>query len=155
MNLKKLLVIAIPTIFILIQFFQPKKNQLGIGKNHIINEVEIPDSIKNILSVSCFDCHSNQTNYKWYHKVSPVSWFINGHIQEGKSELNFSDWKSQDVYDKISLLDEISSEIAEKKMPLKAYTLIHKEAKLSDKEIEVLNKWTESYSEELLEKYKK
>ncbi len=155
MNLKKSLLIAIPVIFILIQFFQPEKNQMGIGDNHIINESEIPDTIKNMLTMSCFDCHSNQTNYRWYHKVSPVSWFINGHIQEGKSELNFSDWKSMDVYDKIALLDEISSEITDKKMPLKAYTLIHKDAKLTEEQIRILNEWTENYSEELLEKSKK
>ena len=25
---------------------------------------------------SCFDCHSNQTNWKWYSNIAPASWLI-------------------------------------------------------------------------------
>eukprot|EP01155_Anaeramoeba_flamelloides_P026861 Anaeramoba_flamelloidesa820779_12.p1 GENE.a820779_12~~a820779_12.p1 ORF type:complete len:158 (+),score=19.88 a820779_12:701-1174(+) len=153
-KLKTLLIIALPIVFILMQFFQPDKNTMGIDKNHIINESAISDSIKNILSVSCFDCHSNQTNYHWYHKISPVSWIINGHINEGKEDLNFSNWKSMGVYDKIAILDEISEEVKDKKMPLKAYTIIHKKAKLSKDQINTLNNWTTQYSEMLLKENK-
>ncbi len=127
---------------------------MGIGENHIINETSIADTVKNMLSVSCFDCHSNQTNYHWYHKISPVSWIINGHINEGKEELNFSNWKSMDVYDKIAILDEICEEVKDKKMPLKAYSLIHNEAKLSEEQIKTLCDWTSQYSELLLKENK-
>ncbi|MCW3785376.1 heme-binding domain-containing protein [Plebeiibacterium sediminum] len=154
MNLKKYKLFAIPVILILIQFFQPAKNSMGIGENHIINETSIADTVKNMLSVSCFDCHSNQTNYHWYHKISPVSWIINGHINEGKEELNFSNWKSMDVYDKIAILDEICEEVKDKKMPLKAYSLIHNEAKLSEEQIKTLCDWTSQYSELLLKENK-
>ncbi len=147
---KKYLFIIILAFFIIIQFFQPSKNEMGVGNKHIVNDVEVPANIKNLLSVSCFDCHSNQTNYKWYHKIAPVSWMIDCHIKEGKSELNFSDWQSMDVYDKIAMLDEMGEEISEKKMPLKAYTFIHQDAKLSAAQIKTIKDWIDNYSEKLL-----
>ena len=45
------------------------------------------------LAVSaCFDCHSNEVNWPWYSNVAPVSWFVQNHVEEGRSELNFSEW---------------------------------------------------------------
>ncbi len=51
---------------------------------------------------SCFDCHSNNTNYPWYSKVAPISWYINSHIKKGRKILNFSKWNgySKDEKDK-------------------------------------------------------
>ena len=58
----------------------------------IVNNV--PNSIKNTLQTSCYDCHSNNTYYPWYNKVQPVAWILESHIEEGKAELNFSDWNT-------------------------------------------------------------
>ncbi len=64
--------------------------------------------------------------------MQPVAWFLENHIEEGKAELNFSEWDSYSNRRKISKLKSIVSQIKENKMPLSSYTMIHKDALLDD-----------------------
>ncbi len=41
---------------------------------------------------ACFDCHSNETEWRWYTNIAPISWFIQSEVDEGREELNFSEW---------------------------------------------------------------
>jgi len=46
-----------------------------------------------VLAVkACFDCHSNETVWPWYSNVAPVSWWVQGHVDEGREKVNFSRW---------------------------------------------------------------
>ena len=40
----------------------------------------------------CFDCHSNETEWRWYSHVAPLSWLIQHDVDEGRRELNYSEW---------------------------------------------------------------
>ena len=40
----------------------------------------------------CFDCHSNETQWPWYTHVAPMSWLAQRDVDEGRRELNFSEW---------------------------------------------------------------
>ncbi len=138
------ILLSLVIIFIAFQFFQPDKN-LGIlstGED-LFSQVYIDDSIKVLLETSCFDCHSNHTNYPWYGQLSPVSIFLNKHIVEGKKELNFSEWASYPDKDKISKLVNIYDEVEAGDMPLESYLKIHKEAALSEHEKELILSWAE------------
>ena len=44
---------------------------------------------------ACYDCHSNQTKVMWFEKVAPLSWWIKGHVDDGRGALNFSEWKTK------------------------------------------------------------
>ena len=33
-------------------------------------------TVEKSLQISCYDCHSNNTQYPWYNKVQPVAWFL-------------------------------------------------------------------------------
>jgi len=78
---------------------------------------------------ACYDCHSNQTRWPWYSSFAPFSWLVQGHVDEGRSELNFSEFdKPQEE------ADEAVEMVEEKKMPPKSYLLLHPEARLSDAE---------------------
>lgn len=149
-RLFKVAFIFITAVFIIIQFFQPEKNSTDNFSSHIFEKEQVPENIKDMLKSACFDCHSNQTTYLWYHKIAPVSWMVNKHVINGKDELNLSLWGEMDIYDKIGTLEEICQEVERKKMPLKSYTIMHKEAKLSEKQIAELCAWTEKLSLELL-----
>lgn len=138
--------------FITIQFFQPEKNRTKNTENHIYAIKEIPSSIQKLLNNACMDCHSSRTNYLWYHKVAPVSWIVNKHVIAGKNELNFSEWRQMDVYDKITILEEMCQEVQRKTMPLKSYKTMHPKAKLTNDEISEFCAWTTQLSEELLSK---
>ncbi|HYQ57197.1 MAG TPA: heme-binding domain-containing protein [Draconibacterium sp.] len=146
------LFIVLLLAFIVLQFFQPEKNSTKAGSNHIFNQEEVPEHIQTILTTSCFDCHSNNTNYLWYHHIAPVSWLINNHIEEGKSDLNFSEWEEMDVFDKITILEEICQETEQKKMPIESYQKMHPKSKLTEEQIAELCDWTTKLAEETLVK---
>jgi mono/diheme cytochrome c family protein len=40
----------------------------------------------------CFDCHSNETVWPWYSRITPISWFIQRDVAAGRRKLNFSEW---------------------------------------------------------------
>jgi mono/diheme cytochrome c family protein len=41
---------------------------------------------------ACFDCHSNETVWRWYSHIAPVSWLVQRDVDEGRRELNYSEW---------------------------------------------------------------
>jgi len=47
---------------------------------------------RTLAVAACFDCHSNQTTSRWYEHVAPVSWWIQGHVSDGRRALNFDAW---------------------------------------------------------------
>jgi hypothetical protein len=144
------LVIIILLVFIGIQFFQPAKNQSEMSEKHLLRQEQVPENMQNLLKNACLDCHSNNTDYKWFHQIAPVSWMVNQHIIDGKDDLNLSEWGDMDVFDKIKNLEQICRETERHRMPLKSYSAIHKKAKLSEDQIAELCEWTTKLSEELL-----
>jgi hypothetical protein len=146
----KILLFSAIIIFIVIQFFQPEKNQSTDSENLIFKHEQIPDSVQQILKNACFDCHTNNTKYLWYHRIMPVSWMINKHIIEGKDELNFSDWGKLDNYDKIGALEDMRQELEQKTMPIKQYVWMHKEAKLTDIDRAAIIAWIDKKGGELV-----
>lgn len=120
---------------VVIQFFPIILNESNyVPQSDFMVENQVPAKIKNRLQVSCYDCHSNNTDYPWYSKIQPAAWFLEDHIQEGKDELNFNEWATYSDRRKNSKLRSIISQIEEDKMPLDSYTLIHKDAILSDED---------------------
>jgi hypothetical protein len=49
---------------------------------------------RQLAVAACFNCHSNQTHTYWFEKVAPVSWWIKGHVDDGRRRLNFDDWQT-------------------------------------------------------------
>ncbi len=124
---------------IVIQFFPITLNESDtVPQSDFMVENQVPATIKNRLQVSCYDCHSNNTDYPWYSKIQPAAWYLEDHIQEGKDELNFNEWAEYSDRRKNSKLRSIISQIEEDKMPLDSYTLIHKDAILSDEDKRVI-----------------
>lgn len=128
---------------VVIQFFRPSKNIAeGIALNDISTKYTVPDSIAAILKVACNDCHSNNSRYPWYWNFQPVAWFLNGHITAGKGHLNFSDFAAYPIARQYKMFDNINKEIKGGGMPLGSYTLIHRDAILSDNDKAAFAAWT-------------
>jgi len=143
------LVIAV-VAFIILQFFQPEKNNNTDTTNLIFKHEQIPADVEAIISNACLDCHSNNTKSVWYDRIVPVSWMVKKHIDDGKKELNFSEWGKFDAYDKIGALEDIRQEVEQKTMPLKAYVMIHRDAKLSEEQVAALLAWIDKKGAELV-----
>ena len=139
--LKKILLVLFVAL-VVAQFFRPEKNDGDLASlTAFVKDAHPPKSIQNTLETSCYDCHSNTTNYPWYDNITPVNYWLNGHINHGKKHLNFSNWSSYSPKQKAHKLDELVEEIKEGHMPLGAYLWMHKEAKLTQKQIEDIEAW--------------
>jgi hypothetical protein len=139
--LKKILLVLL-IVFVAIQFIQPARNTNGqILPTDISKTVYVPENVQQILRTSCYDCHSNNTNYPWYNYVQPTAWILANHIKHGKKDLNFSDFGSYPTRKQQSKLKAIADQIKDGEMPLSSYTLIHQNARLSKEEKSIIIDW--------------
>ena len=135
MRIVKIIMLVLLVCFVGLQFVPTKLNQSTVVPKTDFMEVnKVPATIRNKLQVSCYDCHSNNTDYPWYNKIQPAAWFLEDHIKQGKDELNFSEWEAYSNRRKNSKLRSIISQIQDDEMPLYSYTLMHREAKFSEAE---------------------
>ena len=96
-----------------------------------------------LLQRACQDCHSDRTHYPWYSYVAPVSFLIRSDVKEGREHLNLSRWSEYSLPRKERCLSEIANQVKDRDMPLQKYTWIHREARLSDDEVNAIFQWTQ------------
>ena len=116
---------ALVVVFVLIQF-------VPYGRDHtnppVTNDFKwTSQKAEAIARESCYDCHSNETKWWWAVSIAPFSWLAQRDIDEGRSKLNFSEWKSGQNVD--GFQDAVNGE-----MPPFQYTILHPGAKLTDAE---------------------
>ena len=99
---------------------------------------QAPSDIATIVKSSCYDCHSNHTVWPWYSYVAPVSWVVSGHVEEGRKELNFSEWTDYEFKRKDHKLEECVEALEDGWMPEEGYIKMHEKANLSQKQRELL-----------------
>ena len=139
--IKKIL-LALLMILILIQFYRPKRNISAQPMPNDVSQVyAVPADVHTIINKACADCHSNNTRYPWYAEIQPVRWWLDDHIEEGKKELNFNEFKTYSPRRQYNKLQQTVKQIKEGEMPLSSYTLIHANARLTDTEKQTLFSW--------------
>jgi len=128
--------------FVVIQFIQPARNKSGqVLQTDITNVYPVPARVQAILQSACYDCHSNYTRYPWYSYIQPAGWWLTHHINEGKEELNFSDFGSYSFKRRTNKLRAIENSINDGTMPLSSYTLLHKDARLTGEKRQLITAW--------------
>lgn len=150
MKVVKIIAIVLLVAFVGIQFMPTTRNQSdSVPSTDFMLVNNVPENIQKKLQVSCYDCHSNNTQYPWYNKIQPVAWFLEDHIKEGKAELNFNEWDSLSNRRKKSKLRSIIKQIESDEMPLYSYTLIHKDVSFSEAEKQELIRWIEQLKDSI------
>jgi len=140
----KLLGLGFIAILILLQLFQPDRNIAPPDpEGDMLAVISPPEHIADLIKLACYDCHSNSTIYPWYSRISPLSWYLNKHVKEGKQELNFSEYGQLEKADKIGALADFCDALDAGTMPLQSYMLIHKQARLSQEDSDALCLWSE------------
>lgn len=132
--MKKILIVLL-VAFIIIQFFPIDKTNPATNDGMDFLKIKnTPEPIANIIKNSCYDCHSNETEYPFYSNIQPVAWLLKNHIDEGRKELNFSTFATYEPKRQAHKLEEATEYVEQKKMPLESYTLGHQDAKLTDEQ---------------------
>jgi len=137
-------------VFVCIQFIPTNRNQsTEILDTDITKTFKVPQNIQTLLNESCYDCHSNNTKYHWYDKIQPASLFVERHINEGKKELNFSEFGAYSNRKQKSKLKFLISQVKDDKMPIASYALIYSNAKLSESEKKEIMDWATTLRDSL------
>ena len=124
------------------QFIPIHTNNVQIIENQTFDSLyETPKNIIRLLENGCYDCHSNQTNYPWYSKVQPFSFFMSKHVNDGKRELNFSEFVKYTERRRQSKLRSIINQLEENEMPPFEYKVFHSDAYFSESEKKKLIRW--------------
>lgn len=114
-------------VFVLIQL-------IPFGHSHTNPPVaKQPDwdsmTTRDLFARACNDCHSNETYWRWYAYIAPVSWLVARDVNEGRRHLDVSEWDKPQRHTK-----DVANEIRSGDMPLWFYVPLHPTAKLSDSE---------------------
>ena len=152
--MKRILLLLL-VVLVVIQFFRPEKN-VSDNQTYALNtKYQVPDTVATLLHNACNDCHSNYTTYPWYAEIQPTAWWLANHIKEGKKHLNFSEFTSRPIWWQNHKLEETIEMVKEKEMPIPSYTWLglHKGAKLTDAERQILIDWAQTQMDTLKAKY--
>ncbi len=95
--------------------------------------------VEKILTRSCGDCHSSHASLPWYGHIAPASWLIVRHMDRGIKKLDLAAWDTRKPLH--GEMEDICDAVSGREMPLLSYTWIHRDAKLSDREIDVVCNW--------------
>ena len=132
----KKIVIALIVILVGVQFIPVDRTNPPVK-----SDIGAPENISKILRTSCYDCHSNETNWPWYSYVAPVSFLVADDVHEGRKHMNFSEWDKLSAKDQKEYMEDIIEVIEEGEMPLTSYTFTHHNAKLDAYRIKMIKDW--------------
>ncbi len=156
MTLTKKIGMVILFVVIAMQFVRPTKNSSeAIQHSDLLTNFLVPSDVASIFKTSCYDCHSNNTNYPWYLNIQPVGWLLANHIKEGKAAFDFHEFYIYSQRRQVSKLKAVHNSIKDGSMPLVSYTFLHGDAELSDEEKTLLLSWTSKTIDSLSERRNK
>ena len=138
MKKRKLILIYILIPILLIQFVPVDRENPPVHKD--LTFIAPPEVIS-ILKKSCYDCHSNETEWPFYSYIAPVSWLVERDVEFGRDDLNFSEWNKMTENDKEYTKEEIIEEISRDTMPMPIYLITHSSARLSADDKLLLKNW--------------
>lgn len=108
------------------------------------DEIKAPKEVMKLLKNSCYDCHSNHTDWPWYSNIAPISFEVRGHVRDGRNWLNFNIWNQYDQKKQQERYKGIVKTI-DYKMPIPDYIMAHKDRQLNHSQRELIKKWAQSH----------
>jgi hypothetical protein len=133
---------ALVAVLVLLQFTNPARTNPPVKNSFPVTNA--PPQVAVMLRASCYDCHSHETRWPWYSHIAPVSWLVVSDVNDGREHLNLSDWPVDDPARAAKKLENMSEKIGYGEMPLKKYTMIHADARLTDGQRKELTDWLDA-----------
>jgi hypothetical protein len=103
------------------------------------------ERLKPIFKDGCFDCHSNQTDFPWYHSLPIIKGWLDEHVAEARDELDFSSGFPFGGHHKRQAdnLLKIKRELEAGAMPLRSYRFMHWGAAPNAEEKDSIYAWVD------------
>jgi len=135
--------VALAVAFALLQLTNPARTNPPVV-NDLMATSKPPPPVAALLRAACYDCHSHETKWPWYSRIAPMSWLIAADVDEGRTNLNLSDWPVADPAWAAKRLGSMSENIDYLEMPPKKYTAIHADARFTDATRKELIDWLDA-----------
>jgi hypothetical protein len=129
-------------VFALLQLTNPARINPPVVRDMMADN-PAPPEVAAMLRSACYDCHSDETRWPFYSHIAPVSWTVASDVREGRQHVNLSEWP-QDPKAAAKKFEHMSDEVDDGGMPLAKYTLIHRDARLTDAQKKQLVQWLDS-----------
>ena len=142
---------ALVVVFAALQFFQPARTNPPL-KADFLKATAAPPEVAAMFREACYDCHSDETRWPWYSRVAPMSWQVAQDVNDGRQHLNLSEWPADNPDRARKKIEDMSDEIDNGDMPLKKYTLIHRDARLTPEQRDTLTHWLDAQASALKSK---
>lgn len=144
LKILKWALILIACIVVGVQFIRPARTNPPVDPSQTIeSNSQMTPEVASILDRSCRDCHSNKTAWPWYTNVTPINWWLTNHVNDGRHDLNFSEWAKLPPDRRERKLRQVCDEVQDGNMPLSSYLPVHPAARLSDQDKKTLCDWTD------------
>lgn len=135
--------VALVVLFVVAQAVRPAMTNPPVDASKTLRaNAQITPEAEAVLERSCRDCHSNETVWPWYSQVAPVSWLLTRDVNEGRHNLNFSEWGTYSQRKVANRLKGICDQVQRGDMPLWFYLPLHPSAKLTDADKKTLCDWS-------------
>ena len=126
-------------LFALAQLFQPDRSVPASDPTQdMLAVTSAPQDVSRLFTGACYDCHSYQTHYPWYSYITPVNFWQQRHINEGREAVNYSEW---DRYAGTEAAGETGETLAEAEMPPAYYSWMHDHGRLTTAQKSRLIAW--------------
>lgn len=143
----KWVAVALVVLFVIAQAVRPAMTNPPVDESKTLRAYsQVTPEAEAVLERSCNDCHSNRTVWPWYSQVAPVSWLLTRDVNEGRHDLNFSEWGTYSQRKTANRLKGICEQVEHGDMPLWFYLPLHPTAKLTDADKKILCDWAKQES---------
>jgi hypothetical protein len=135
---------------LMLQFFNPTHvNPPVVAGSDLMVHDPPPPGIQKLLRGACYDCHSYETRWPWYSRVSPISWRMADDVNNARKRLNFSRWPHSSPRTARFFWNRISDVASSGDMPLRTYKWMHPAARLTPAQRQELAHWADQEAERL------
>jgi hypothetical protein len=107
-------------------------------------DFDAPLPVRRIIQRACLDCHSEQTIWPWYSNIPPISRQIHDDVNNGREFMDFSHWSEYTTEEQTSYASLIAGATSARVMPPPKYLWMHRDARLSSADLDMLKKWAHS-----------
>jgi hypothetical protein len=129
--------------FVGAQFIRPE-----LQNPPVTAELQAPPQVQQILTTSCYNCHSNQTKLSWFDRPVPAYWLVARDVKEARKHVNFSEIGNLPAAQQRAILFEAVSQIELGAMPLPSYRRLHPESAVTAEQLAALKQYLRSASDE-------
>jgi hypothetical protein len=105
---------------------------------------DAPEPVRVIIGRACLDCHSDGTVWPWYSNIPPIAWQIHADVDQGRAFMDLSSWNEYTSEERRSFVSQIARATRARVMPPPKYLWMHRDARLSDADLDTLKAWANS-----------